>query len=167
MSSLLFAGPSYSTMAAHTPVTAAAKTTFDGDIQNNSLAISPDEKLAVVSLSGQPEIIVYDLTTCQRKAVLKNFITPRNIVLAPDGASLYIFDSSLGVVKQLDARTLKTLAQYAIGPGAFGTAISKEATVCILIIRPAIPLPTWIPDPASPTLSSPDSRPPTGRNPQP
>ena len=44
--------------------------TFDGSIHNNSLAVSPDERAAVVSYSERSDVIVYDLTTGQVRAVL-------------------------------------------------------------------------------------------------
>lgn len=74
-----------------TPV--AVQKTFDGSIQNNSLAISPDEKLAVVSYSARTDIAVYDLEKGELRQVINGFITPRNIVFAPDGNSFYVSDS--------------------------------------------------------------------------
>jgi YVTN family beta-propeller protein len=65
------------------------------------------------------------------RGVLRGYVTPRNIVFAPDGKSFYVSDSSLGTVTRLDTTTLKPLATastLAAGPGAFGTALSKDGS---------------------------------------
>ncbi len=126
--SVLLTSASFSVIAAE--VSAASdithKPSFDGNIHNNTLAISPDEKMAVVARSGRPEVIVYDLDSGKVRDVLTNYITPRNIVFAPDGKTFFVSDSSLGLVVRIDARTLKMVTQYAIGPGAFGTVLNKD-----------------------------------------
>lgn len=129
MASLLLAGAAFPVTAGMTQVTQAGKQHFDGGIQNNTLAISPDEKQAVVARSGKPEVIVYDLTTGKVSAVLKHFNTPRNVVFAPDGKSFYVSDSSLGLVERVDAVTFNTRGYAAAGPGAFGTVLSKDGKV--------------------------------------
>jgi YVTN family beta-propeller protein len=120
----------YSTfgMAAETPAVApaAARWTFDGAIHNNSLAVSADERTAVVSYSERPDVIVYNLATGQVRAVLHGFVTPRNIVFAPSGKAFYISDSSLGTVAKIDTATLKTVSTVPAGAGAFGTTLSKD-----------------------------------------
>ena len=57
-------------VAASVPANAAngaeatpARVTFDGQIRNNSLALSPDERTAVVSYSERAEVIVYAALT--------------------------------------------------------------------------------------------------------
>ena len=100
--------------------------TFDGNIHNNSLAVSPDESLAVASYSESPDVIVYDLKTNTVRGVLHDYVTPRNIVFDPAGRSFYISDSSLGQIKQIDSATLQTLAQIPAGPGVFGTTLSRD-----------------------------------------
>lgn len=105
---------------------AAARWTFDGNIKNNSLAISPDERLAVVSYSERPDVVVYDLTTGQVRAVLNGFVTPRNIVFAPSGQRFYVSDSSLGTVAVIDTATLKAVGSVPAGAGAFGTTLSQD-----------------------------------------
>lgn len=100
--------------------------TFDGAIKNNTLAMHPNEKMAVVASSEKPEIVIYDLANGKVKSILKGYLTPRNIVFAPDGKSFYISDSSKGLVERIDSESLKTIKQYAIGPGAFGTALSND-----------------------------------------
>src|SRR2546421_1168658 len=99
---------------------------FDGQIENNSLALSPDEKLVVVSYSGTPQVVVYDLSGQKPPVVLGDFITPRNILFAPDGQYFYVSDSSLGEVLEIDAHTLEIVRRFAIGAGAFGTAITAN-----------------------------------------
>ncbi|NHQ87690.1 YncE family protein [Iodobacter sp. HSC-16F04] len=99
---------------------------FDSQIRNNSLALSPDESTAVVSYSERPELLVYDLKKGELRQTLPGYITPRNIVFAPDGKSFYVSDSSLGEIIKTDTATLQVLSRMAAGPGAFGTAISKD-----------------------------------------
>ncbi|MFM5622443.1 YncE family protein [Aeromonas veronii] len=123
---LLLTDTIFPVIASTTPLIESVRHNFDGEIQNNTLAISPDEKLAVVARSGMPEVIVYDLATGKVRSVLKHYNTPRNIVFAPDGMSFYVSDSSLGIIERVDATTLKTHEQYAAGPGAFGTALSRD-----------------------------------------
>jgi YVTN family beta-propeller protein len=102
------------------------RASFDGHIKNNSLALSPDEKVAAVSYSDLPEVVVYDLTGRAQARVLSGFITPRNILFGPDGRHFYVSDSSLGVVVEIDANTLCVSRRLAVGAGAFGTAISHD-----------------------------------------
>jgi YVTN family beta-propeller protein len=111
-------------LAADTAV--AARATFDGNIRNNSLALSPDETTAVVSYSERPDVVVYNLKKSNVRGVLHGYITPRNIVFAPDGKTFYVSDSSLGEVVRVDSVTLKPVSRLAAGPGAFGTALNKD-----------------------------------------
>lgn len=115
-------------MAAEPATAAAARWTFDGSIHNNSLAVSPDERTAVVSYSERPDVVVYDLDRGKVRAVLNGFVTPRNIVFAPGGERFYISDSSLGTVAVIDTATLKTLSSVPAGAGAFGTTLSKDGS---------------------------------------
>jgi YVTN family beta-propeller protein len=117
------------TPLASVPETAAApmpRWTFDGAIHNNSLAVSPDETIAVASYSERPDVIVYDLRTGAYRAVLHGYITPRNIVFEPSGHSFYISDSSLGRIDRVDSRSLQVLSNLSTGAGAFGTTISAD-----------------------------------------
>lgn len=72
---------------AHADAAASAgvRWTFDGNIRNNSLAVSPNEGTAVVSYSERPDVIVYNLQTGKVRGVLHGYVTPRNIVFAPSG----------------------------------------------------------------------------------
>jgi YVTN family beta-propeller protein len=100
--------------------------TFDGAIHNNSLAVSPDETIAVASYSEGPDVIVYDLQTGAVRAVLHGYITPRNIVFEPSGRSFYISDSSLGRIDRVDSGSLRVRSSLPAGAGAFGTTISAD-----------------------------------------
>ncbi|MYZ42513.1 beta-propeller fold lactonase family protein [Schauerella aestuarii] len=105
---------------------ATARWTFDGNIKNNSLAISPDERLAVVSYSERPDVVIYDLTSGKVRVVLNDFVTPRNIVFAPGGQRFYVSDSSLGTVSIIETATFKTVGSLPTGAGTFGTTLSQD-----------------------------------------
>jgi len=107
----------------------AERKTFDGQIENNSLALSPDEKLAAVSYSGMPQVVVYDLAGRNPPRVLSRFITPRNILFGPDGGYFYVSDSSLGEVVEIDANKMEVARRFALGAGAFGTAIAPDGRI--------------------------------------
>lgn len=111
---------------------ANARWTFDGEIHNNSLAVSANETTAVVSYSERPDVVVYDLKNNQVRGVLHGYVTPRNIVFSPSGDTFYISDSSLAVITKVDTATLKTLSTIPTGVGAFGTAISKDGKTLYL-----------------------------------
>ena len=99
---------------------------FDADIVNNSLAVSPDERLAVASYSLERGIRVYDLRAQRLMTTLTGFVTPRNILFTPDGTQILISDSTRGVVAVVDADTFKEVAAIPIGAGAFGTAVDRD-----------------------------------------
>ena len=103
-----------------------AEAPFDADIKNNSLAVSPDEHLAAVSYSDEKRVIVYDLQTGTPIKTLEGYVTPRNIVFAPDGKRFYVSDSSLGTVSVVDAASFETLARYPVGYGVFGTVLTAD-----------------------------------------
>lgn len=105
---------------------ARAEAPFDADIKNNSLAVSPDEGLAAVSYSDEKQVIVYDLHTGKPIKTLEGYVTPRNIVFAPDGKRFYVSDSSLGTVNVVDAVSFETLARYPVGYGVFGTVLTAD-----------------------------------------
>ena len=94
------------------PAAAVVRTAFDGNIRNNSLALSPDETTAAVSYSERSEVIVYNLQTGTVRGVLRGYVTPRNIVFAPDGKAFYISDSSRGEVVKIDTATLATIGAF-------------------------------------------------------
>jgi YVTN family beta-propeller protein len=99
---------------------------FDADIVNNSLAVSPDERLAVACYSLEAGVKVYDLKTERLLKTLSGFVTPRNILFTPDGKQVLISDSTRGVVDIIDANSLTVVTSIPVGAGAFGTAIDRE-----------------------------------------
>ncbi|WP_024301619.1 YncE family protein [Pseudogulbenkiania sp. MAI-1] len=105
---------------------AAAPLPFDGDIRNNTLAVSPDERMAVVGNSQTDHLLVYDLQSGVLKASLLGFVTPRNIVFSPNGVHFYVTDSSKGVLERWSAQALRREDSLALGPGAFGSAIDRQ-----------------------------------------
>ena len=72
-----------------------------------------------MSYSVRPDVIVYGLATGTVRAVLHEFVTPRNIVVAPSGAVLYVSDSSLGTVASIDTAAFKTVSTLPADAGAF------------------------------------------------
>ena len=120
--SVILAAMSISTFAAEKPMT------FDGNIHNNSLSVSPDEKTAVVSISDQPRLVVYDLAKGKVRKIINGYVTPRNIVYAPSGNVFYVSDSSLGTINKIDAHNFKTLSSIPLGAGVFGTTLNKNGT---------------------------------------
>ncbi|GED15079.1 beta-propeller fold lactonase family protein [Aneurinibacillus migulanus] len=99
---------------------------FDDNITNNSLAISPDEKLAVVSDSREKSIRVFDLVKGTLRKEIDGFITPRNTVFINDGSEFVVSDSTLGTLRFYDVNNLTLKDEIVVGPGAFGTAISPD-----------------------------------------
>ncbi|MEI9999528.1 MAG: cytochrome D1 domain-containing protein [Verrucomicrobiota bacterium] len=104
----------------------AAAKAFDSPIKNNSLAITPDESLALACYSDLPEVVVYSLKTGRVVNTLRGFVTPRTIVVSPKGDTVYISDSSLGRILVYDTATMKLKRRYAVGLGAFGTTLSRD-----------------------------------------
>lgn len=98
---------------------------FDKDIKNNSLAVSPDGKTAVVSNSDSTEVLVYDLSSKSLKKVYNNFVTPRHIAYNKDGTKFYISDSSLGSIFEYDANTLSETQAFEMEKGVFGFVVSR------------------------------------------
>jgi YVTN family beta-propeller protein len=101
---------------------------FDGDIRNNTLAVSPDERLAIVGNSQTDHLKVYDLKRGVLQTSLPGFVTQRNIVFSPDGQHFYVTDSSKGVLERWNAQSFRLEDSLALGPGAFGSAIDKQGT---------------------------------------
>ena len=109
-----------------------AQQSFDGDIKNNSLAISPKENIAVASYSDSIKVKVYNIKTGKLIMNIGGFINPRNIIFSPDGKIFYISDSGLGLLLAYDAAKGKIIKTYPIGYGAFGTAINKEGNLIFI-----------------------------------
>ena len=109
-----------------------AQQSFDGDIKNNSLVISPDESIAVASYSDSVKVKVYNIKTGKLIRNIGGFINPRNIIFSPDGKLFYISDSGLGLLIAFDAATCKIIKTYPVGYGAFGTAINKVGNLIFI-----------------------------------
>lgn len=97
---------------------------FDSNIKNNSLAISPDEKLAIVSNSTIDKIKVYNLESKELVKEIDEFVTPRNIAFSIDGKHFYISDSSYGSIREFDSSTLEESREFKLEKGVFGFALT-------------------------------------------
>ena len=109
-----------------------AQQSFDGDIKNNSLAISPNESIAVASYSDSVKVKVYNIKTGKLIRNIGGFINPRNIIFSPGGKIFYISDSGLGLLLAYDAAKCKIIKTYPVGYGAFGTAINKTGNLIFI-----------------------------------
>lgn len=99
---------------------------YDENIKNNSLAISPDEKIAIVSNSDIDRIKVYDLENKKEIGELYDFVTPRHTAFSKDGTRFYISDSSYGNIREFDAKTLEELRSFQVGKGVFGFTLTNK-----------------------------------------
>ena len=99
---------------------------FDADIKNNSLAISSDEKIAIVSNSGIDKIKVYNLETKSEIGELDEFVTPRHIAFSENGKYFYISDSSYGLIREFETETLKEVRSFDVGKGVFGFTLTNR-----------------------------------------
>jgi len=109
-----------------------AQQSFDGDIKNNSLVISPNESIAVASYSDSVKVKVYNIKTGRTIKNIGGLINPRNIIFSPDGRVFYITDSGLGLLMAYDAASLKIIKSYPVGYGAFGSAINKNGDLIFI-----------------------------------
>ena len=89
---------------------------------------SPAGTVAAVSNSEESAVIVYDVAKGTVLRRLDGFVTPRNIVFAPDGARFYVSDSGTGRITVYETATGKEAGVLAAGPGAFGTVLSADGT---------------------------------------
>ncbi len=67
--------------------------------------------------SRSGEVRVIDLTGVHRTREIGGYVTPRNILFAPDGTSFHLSDSSRGVVDQLALRRAKLISRMPLGAG--------------------------------------------------
>ncbi|WP_220093984.1 beta-propeller fold lactonase family protein [Arthrobacter sp. AQ5-05] len=130
-------GAATDTPDARSPATGAAagsdqaapdsgRTAFDAEITNNSLAVSPDEKTAVVSDSRENSILIYDLAEGGLLKKIGGFGTPRNVVFINDGSQFVVSDSTLGTLRFYGTEDHTLQDEVVVGPGAFGTAASPD-----------------------------------------
>lgn len=101
-------------------------TGFDTHITNNSLAVSPDEQIAIVSDSREQSILVYDLTKGKLRKKIDGFGSPRNIVFIDGGSEFIVSDSTLGTIRFYSLKNFTLKDEVVVGPGAFGTAVSPD-----------------------------------------
>ncbi|WP_051792104.1 YncE family protein [Amycolatopsis jejuensis] len=101
-------------------------TPFDGQIHNNTLAISPDQRLAVAAKSQSGTLVVIDLHTGRKITEIGGYVSPRNILFAPDGHSFTVSDSTLGVLDRLSTWTFRLEKRLPLGAGVFGTAQTSD-----------------------------------------
>ena len=99
---------------------------FDMNIKNNSLAISPNEEIAVVSNSTIPGIKVYDLKNKKVIGELDEFVTPRNIAFSKDGKYFYVSDSTYGTIREIDSKTLEVIRTFELKQGVFGFTVTND-----------------------------------------
>jgi YVTN family beta-propeller protein len=99
---------------------------FDAAIVNNSLAVSPDGRIAAASDSRISGVRIYDLQSGRLLRTLAGFVSPRNNLFTPDGNMLLISDSTLGEVVMFETHTWHQIGAIAIGAGAFGTAVDRQ-----------------------------------------
>ncbi|MCC9066782.1 beta-propeller fold lactonase family protein [Arthrobacter cryoconiti] len=122
--------PSTPAASSETPVVssppAKAIAAFDGDITNNSLAVSPDEKTAVVSDSREKSILIYDLTDGKLRKKIEGFGTPRDIAFVNEGSEFVVSDSTLGTLRFYNTNDSSFKDEVVVGPGAFGTSVSPD-----------------------------------------
>lgn len=116
-----------STEAARTGAYSIEGGLWDPGTMNNSMAISPDEKTAVVAKSNSGTISRIDLTTppgVNSRKEIAGFGTPRDLSFSWDG-NVSVSDSSLGTIERITlSGTL--LSRLPLGAGVFGTAATKD-----------------------------------------
>lgn len=96
------------------------------DATNNTLAISPDEKLAVAANSHSDHLVVINIRSGRKIAEIKGYVSPRNILFAPDSKSFTVSDSSRGVVDRISVHGFRVTKRLPLGAGVFGTAQSRD-----------------------------------------
>lgn len=99
---------------------------YDDNIKNNSLAISPDERIAIVSNSDIDKVKVYDLKSKKEIGELSDVVTPRHIAFSKDGTRFYLSDSSYGTIREYDTNTLEQLGSFDVGKGVFGFTLTNK-----------------------------------------
>ncbi|MGW6380760.1 beta-propeller fold lactonase family protein [Peribacillus butanolivorans] len=106
-----------------------SETGFDTQITNNSLAVSPDEQIAIVSDSREQSVLVYDLTKGKLRKKIDGFGSPRNIVFIDGGSEFVVSDSTLGTLRFYSTKNFTLKDEVVVGPGAFGTAVSPDGKI--------------------------------------
>ncbi|MFF0516793.1 YncE family protein [Streptomyces sp. NPDC004250] len=96
------------------------------DATNNTLAVSPDERLAVATNSYSDHLVVINVHSGQKIAEIKGYVSPRNILFAPDSKSFTVSDSARGVVDRISVYGFRVTQRLPLGAGVFGTAQSRD-----------------------------------------
>ncbi|GGB28889.1 hypothetical protein GCM10011492_18940 [Flexivirga endophytica] len=96
------------------------------DATNNTLAVSPNEKLAVATNSYSDHLVVINVRSGRKIAEIKGYVSPRNILFAPDSKSFTVSDSSRGVVDRISVHGFRVTQRLPLGAGVFGTAQSRD-----------------------------------------
>ncbi|MFH8442138.1 YncE family protein [Streptomyces sp. NPDC018026] len=96
------------------------------DATNNTLAVSPDERLAVATNSYSDHLVVIDVRSGRKIAEIKGYVSPRNILFAPDSRSFTVSDSARGVVDRISVFGFRVTRRFPLGAGVFGTAQSRD-----------------------------------------
>ncbi|WP_082341342.1 cytochrome D1 domain-containing protein [Sporosarcina globispora] len=120
----IFTGTSLSASAKSKSST--AESGFDSHITNNSLAVSPNEDIAVVSDSRESSLLIYDLAKGKVSKKISGFVTPRDIEFVDSGSQFVVSDSTHGTLRFYDSKNLKLKDEVVVGPGAFGLAVSPD-----------------------------------------
>ncbi|MFI0977682.1 YncE family protein [Streptomyces sp. NPDC021093] len=93
---------------------------------NNTLAISPNERFAVAANSDSDHLVVIDVRSGRKIVEIKGYVSPRNILFAPDNKSFTVSDSARGVVDRISMLTFQVQQRLPLGAGVFGTAQSRD-----------------------------------------
>jgi YVTN family beta-propeller protein len=93
---------------------------------NNTLAVSPNERFAVASNSSSDHLVVIHVPSGRKVAEIKGYVSPRNILFAPDSKSFTVSDSARGVVDRISMSGFRVQQRLPLGAGVFGTAQSRD-----------------------------------------
>ncbi|CRK62003.1 hypothetical protein [Alloactinosynnema sp. L-07] len=100
---------------------------FASGISNNSMAVSPDQTIAVVTNSETQYLRVLRLSDGFELHKIGGYTSPRNILFHPDGHSITVTDDTLGVLDEISMSTYKVIKRLPLGAGVMGTAQSQSA----------------------------------------
>ncbi|WP_331727828.1 hypothetical protein OHA99_36320 (plasmid) [Streptomyces coelicoflavus] len=96
------------------------------DATNNTLAVSPNEQFAVATNSYSNHLVVIHVPSGKKVAEIKGYVSPRNILFAPDSKSFTVSDSARGVVDRISVFGFRVTQRLPLGAGVFGTAQSAD-----------------------------------------
>ncbi|WP_399896353.1 YncE family protein [Streptomyces sp. BBFR51] len=96
------------------------------DATNNTLAVSPNERFAVATNSYSDHLVVIHVPSGRKVAEIKGYVSPRNILFAPDSKSFTVSDSARGVVDRISMAGFHVTQRLPLGAGVFGTAQSRD-----------------------------------------